>query len=355
MKYKVLLVIVMLAVLAIIPISMYKHDLLKSKYQKIKDKHNASMYRETIPILKDWIDKNPDNSESHMLLASAYLNTNDFDFAEERFNSVLILQKNEKVKKFTMSSIGEKYMNALINYLEEDKQGCQYLFNKMLKFADAKTRSIAKIHLTVFCDENMNEQSYVRAHNGYEYLAKLNPSLNKEIGQKHLILFNEVSNQKLKTRIIEDALKFSKENFVTKAYSEYYFALSQKAKTTKEKIEKLRNANRFGGYENELREKQEQLNIEELQKNIGKFIDERGKPDIDVMLTEKGEKHYIFKNPKKRDRFHYLSSGEFTGGDDSGEMKCIYSPNSCRIIGNLKGNFYVTKRNSNVRVVGWKK
>ena len=71
-----------------------------------------------------------------------------------------------------------------------------------------------------------------------------------------------------------------------------------------------------------------------------------------------GKKHIIFKDPKLNYKFHYLSSGEFTGGDNDSEFKCITSPNSCRRIGyftrsEINGPFYITKRKNNVRVVGW--
>ena len=96
----------------------------------------------------------------------------------------------------------------------------------------------------------------------------------------------------------------------------------------------------------------------EFERGLVRMIEERGKPDFDKVLTKKGKKHYIFKDPKVNDEFHYLSSGGFTGGDDGGEIKCVTALNSCEILGyfshaSIKGDFYITKRNSNVRVVGW--
>ena len=92
-----------------------------------------------------------------------------------------------------------------------------------------------------------------------------------------------------------------------------------------------------------------------LERALAGAIAERGNPNIDVMLTEEGKKHYVFKESKPSYKFFYLSSGEFTGGDDSGEAKCIYSPNSHRRLGSFKGPFYITKKTSSVRVVGWTK
>ena len=316
MKHKRLFGIIVLAIFAFC-ISGCDFIQSKSKYQKIRGKHNAGMYRETIPILEDWIDKDPDSVESHLLLANAYLNTNSFGFAEKRFSSALILQNNnESGIKLTERGISEKYLNVLIRYLRTDKPRDQYLFDRMLEFADAKLLAIAETHLNVFCDEYMNEQGYARAHKGYEYLVKLNSSLKKEIGQKHLIFFNDVNNQKLKTRVIEDAINFSREDSVTKAYADHYYELSEKTKTTKEAIAKLKSANQFGGYKAELQAKQEQLKQEQFLVLVKKMKAKRS--DVICITTTPQKKLKPDVSFTGSKRVSYLSLIDFNVSDGAG-------------------------------------
>lgn len=351
MKYKRLFGIIVLAILT------FAVSGCESKYQKIESKQRAGMYKETVSDLEEMIEKSPDDAKAHSLLGNAYLNIGLIVTSEERFNSAL-LTSSEKNKAFMKRSICEKYKNALLKFLEAGKSGDQYLFDKMVKLDDKATLNFAEDHLKDFCDNYMNRVGYKQVLKGYKYLVKLNPSLKNEIAQKHLKLFDEVSDQKFKIRIINDAIKFSQEVFISKVYADYYYKLSKQAKTTEERVAKLKNANRFGHYKAELQAGQGQLKLEVFQKNIGKFIIDRGKLDFDKVLTKKGKKHYIFKDPKVNDEFHYLSSGGFTGGDDGGEIKCVTALNSCEILGyfshaSIKGDFYITKRNSNVRVVGW--
>ena len=353
MKHKKLFGTIVLAILAFY-ISGCDYSPFKSKYQKIREKHIAGMYKETIPILEDWVNKNPDSAETHLLLATALLNGNgDFDSSARRFNSALKLQKDEMSKTLMRRSIGEKYKNALINFLEAGKSGTKYLFERMLKFADKATLSLVENHLSIFCNNYMNERGYSQAYNGYKYLAKLNPLLNKKIGQKYLMLFNEITDQKLKTRIIEDALKFSREDLITKAYSEYHYGLSKQASTTKEVIAELKIANRFGGlYVSEFRAKQEQLKQEQFLALVKKYEAKWG-PAKKVELTEVGEWIPVC-TIKNRQRINYLSKHKFKEKDNTNRenvwKKAVNKKYSYRLSGSreIHVEFKMFKKSTNV-------
>ena len=290
-----------------------------SKQQEIREKHIAGMYEETIPELKQMIEKNPNNAEAHFLLATAYLNTGDFNSSEKRFNSVLKLQKNESSKPQIRRNMGQKYKNALFNFLEAEKCGDKYLFERMLKFADINTLALVKNHLKIFCNNRMNRRNYFQAFNGYKYLARLNPSLNKEIGQKHLALFNEIDDQKLKNHIIDNAVKFSREDSVIKAHAEHHYALSKQAKTTKEAITQLKIANqsdkRFG---DELYAKQKQLKHEQLLVLVKKNEKKRGKAKF-VAVSKPGEFKSAGTIPKSS-KITYLSIYDFKVHYDTGKI-----------------------------------
>ncbi|HBN26474.1 MAG TPA: hypothetical protein DD405_03275 [Desulfobacteraceae bacterium] len=261
----------------------------KSECQKIREKHAAGMYQETIKKLEQIIDKNPNNSEAHFLLATAYLNIDNFNSSERRFRSALKLQKNEKSRAEIKQKIGQEYKNTFFSSLEIVQSDSQYLFNKMRKFSNPDTIAHAENHLRIFCNKRMNKRNYSQARNGYKYLAKLKPSLKKEIGQKYLILFNKVEDQKLKTRVIEDALDFCQEDFITKAYAEYHYGLSKQAETTAESIAKLKNANRFGNlYSSELQVKQAQFKQEQFLVIVKKCTSQLG-PAKKITLNKLGE------------------------------------------------------------------
>ena len=355
MKNKKLLEIIVLAILAFVVSGC------ESKYQDIEKKQMNGMHRETIKGLKKMIEKSPDSAKAHLLLANAYLNTGNLNLSEERFNSALTIGRREGREKQIEQSIGEKYKNAFFGFLESSKGDEQYAFERMSKVADNDTLALAKNDLKIFCNNYMNERDYHMAYNGYKYLAELNSSLNDEIGQKHLALFGKTKDGKIKTSIIDNAVKFSHEATVIKAHSRHHYELSKLSKNTEGAIVELKIANQIWNlYSSELQAKQDQLKQEKLQVKINELSQKKGKPDFDKVLTVNGKKHYIFKNPKVNDEFHYLSSGEFTGGDNGGKIKCITSPNSCRVIGyfsqsEINGSFYITKKDSNVRVVGWKK
>ena len=259
MKCKRLFRLIVLAILA------FAVSGCESKYQKIEKKQMNGMYRETIPDLKKMIEKSPDSAKAHLLLADAYLNTGKFNFSEERFSSALKIRKKEGKEAEAKRSIGEKYKNAFLSFLESGKGDEQYAFKRMLKLIDNDTLALTENDLKIFCNNYMNKRDYPLAYNGYKYLTKLNSSLNDEIGQKHLALFDKVKDEEIKTSIIDNAVKFSHEATVIKTHSKYHYELSKLSKNTEGAIVELKIANQIWNlYSSELQAKQDQLKQEKL-------------------------------------------------------------------------------------------
>ena len=310
---------------------------------------DAGMYAQAIELLSKRIGEKPSDPDAHFLMGICNIHTHNDRAANDRFASALRLKSDYGFK------IGAEYKKAGNEILTNgDMSRALNLYLQAVNYQPSLKDEIGTELLTE--GKSLFERGpHKMAETRFMVANGIKPELGATIAEYYYQVGKKPDvPMELKTLCFDNAVKYDKKSEYAQAHADHHYELSKLIKTTEEAISELKIANQFGGlYSSELKAKQEQLKLETFQTTISQFIKKRGKPDIDVMLTVKGKKHYVFKESKSHYKFFYLSSREFTGGDDGGEMKCIYSPNSCRRLGHPKGPFYITKRNNNVRVVGW--
>ncbi|MBL0716942.1 MAG: hypothetical protein JJV89_02730 [Desulfosarcina sp.] len=326
---------------------------------KAKSFITAGMYPQAIELLNKRIQEKPTDAEAQFQLGVCFINTGNISESNKRFGSAVKLNADYGYQ------IGAEYKKAGIEALKQNNlKQAEINFNQAIHYQPKlkssicdELKNIAETNLNLI---NLNLQNIEKANNTYQILARLNPSLNAEIAQKHLALFNEAKDEKFKSIIIDNAIKFSQQESITKAYADYHYDLSKLAKSTKDAISELKIANKFEDYEPELQKKLEQLKQEKLQKIINKFSIKYGrKPDIDKLLTDNEDFITVFKNPKLNDGFLYLASSNFIGFDDAGPAEypaALKNPKTIEYTGYkyINGALKIKKKDNNVRVAVWK-
>ena len=230
---------------------------------KAKSFITAGMYPQAIELLNKRILEKPTDAEAQFQLGVCFINTGNISEANKRFGSAVKLNADYGYQ------IGAEYKKAGIEALKQNNfKQAEINFNQAIHYQPKlkssicdELKNIAETNLNLI---NLNLQNIEKANNTYQILARLNPSLNDEIAQKHLALFNEAKDEKFKSIIIDNAIKFSQQKSITKAYADYHYGLSKLAKSTKDAISELKIANKFGHYNSELKNKQAQFKQEQF-------------------------------------------------------------------------------------------
>ena len=309
---------------------------------KAKNFITAGMYPQAIELLNKRIQEKPTDAEAQFQLGICFINTGNISEANKRFGSAVKLNADYGYQ------IGAEYKKAGIEALKQNNfKQAEINFNQAIHYQPKlkssicdELKNIAETNLNLI---NLNLQNIEKANNTYQILARLNPSLNDEIAQKHLALFNEAKDEKFKSIIIDNAIKFSQQESITKAYADYHYDLSKLAKITKDAVSELKIANKFEHYNSELKNKQAQLKQKQFLAVVKKYENQWGPAKI-IKLT-KAKKWVPACTIKNGQRISYLSLHEFKIRDNiNGEAICRKASNekySYRIYGgsSIKNEF----------------
>lgn len=193
-KYLMFLVAIFLMLIYVPSYAFFNSDV-----RKAKDFMKAGMYPQAVSQLEKRINEKPSDEEAHFLLGICFLQTNDFNSAEDRFNSAYRLEPDYGNK------IGEEFWKIGKIFLEKENISvASSLFSKAVKYQEQLSKRIANEFFTkgkLYFERNEIQTS--------DYLFSLAHNYDTSIDSKIKIIKNNH-----KRSILERNLQYAKDRLI---------------------------------------------------------------------------------------------------------------------------------------------